>query len=192
MNRGEITLKRCVVPVVPSVDKPRVFPSKGWTEGTKGVHDKCRWSLPHPPAAHTAPQRGSGKIPGWSVSRLLAVAGGRKQKVQRENRMVPEVRKVDLAGGFRAIWQGSTREHFSPPGINSGAVSSLRLRPPQLHRNPGGGCAKIDTQKTKIGKSCGRTENVSVLITLPRPDGFPGHSMVLCVAAKEAAQCTTT
>jgi len=28
---------------------------------------------------------------------------------------------------------------------------------------------------------------MSFLITLPQPDGFPGHSVVLCVAAKEAA-----
>jgi len=28
---------------------------------------------------------------------------------------------------------------------------------------------------------------MSVLITLPQPDGFPGSSVVLCIAAKEAA-----
>lgn len=37
------------------------------TGGSKKVQDKSRWSLSRPPAAHPAPQRGSGTGTRWSV-----------------------------------------------------------------------------------------------------------------------------
>ena len=58
------------------------------------MQDKGRGSLTRPPASHTAPQSGSELFHRWSEFLLFAVAGGRYQEIQRENRSVLPFRKV--------------------------------------------------------------------------------------------------
>ncbi len=79
-----------------------------------------------PPGQRTPPRRaGRGLSVGGRFYPFLAVKGGRKQKEQRENRMVPEHWKVDLKGGFRAIWRRSTRGSFFTPWNQLGGLFLL-------------------------------------------------------------------
>jgi len=88
------------------------------------------------------------------------VEGGRKRKDQRENRSVPEIRKVDLTGGFRAIGQGSTRGPFFTPWDQVGSLFSLcTYDHPNSTGIQTGVYAKIDTQKTNIAQETRTTKD---------------------------------
>ena len=80
-----------------------------------------------PPASYTAPQSGSGIFPRWSEFQLFAVAGGRYQQIQRENRSVPPSHKVAVTGGFPEFHGSRCGGHFSPPGGKSGVSFSSAL-----------------------------------------------------------------
>ena len=73
-----------------------------------------------PLASHTAPQSGSGIFHRWSKFQLFAVAGGRYQEIQKENRSVSPFCKVTVMGGFLVFHRNQRRGHFSPPGVKSG------------------------------------------------------------------------
>ena len=80
-----------------------------------------------PPASHTAPQSGSGIFHRWSEFSLFAVAGGRYQKIQRENHSVSPFHKVAVTGGFQRFCRNQRGGHFSPPGVKSGVSFSSAL-----------------------------------------------------------------
>lgn len=84
------------------------------------MQDKGRGSLARPPASHTAPQSGSGLFHRWSEFSLFAVAGGRYQKIQRENLSVSPFRKVAVTGGFQRLCRNQCGGHFSLSGVKSG------------------------------------------------------------------------
>ena len=103
------------------------------------MQDKGRGSLTRPPASHTAPQSGSGLFHRWSEFQLFAVAGGRYQKIQRENHSVSLFRKVAVTGGFPEFHGSQCGGHFLPPGVKSGVSFSSALTAAAILAGQGGG-----------------------------------------------------
>ena len=114
------------------------------------MQDKGRGSLWRPPASHTAPQSGSGLFHRWSEFSLFAVAGGRYQKIQRENRHVPPFHKVAVTGGFQRFHGDRCGGHFSPPGVKSGVCFSSALTAAVFSAGPGGDILKYCAAKQRI------------------------------------------
>ena len=102
------------------------------------MQDKGRGSLMRPSASHTAPQSGSGLFNRWSEFSLFAVAGGRYQKIQRENHSVSPFRKVAVVGGFQRLCRNQCGGHFSPPGVKSGVSFSSALTAAVFSTGPSG------------------------------------------------------
>ena len=119
------------------------------------MQDKGRGSLTRPPASHTAPQSGSGIFHRWSEFSLFAVAGGRYQEIQRENRSVLPFHKVAVAGGFQRFCGNQCGDHFSPPGVKSGVNFSSALTAAVILAGQGGDKCKdlrqqqVDTSEVK-------------------------------------------
>ena len=118
--------------------------------GAKNVQDKGRGSLMRPPASHTAPQSGSGLFNRWSEFSLFAGAGGRYQKIQRENHSVSPFRKVAVTGGFQKFCGNRCGGHFSPPGGKSGVSFSSALTAATMLADSGGGIRRFCAAKQRI------------------------------------------
>ena len=120
------------------------------TRGAKNVQDKGRGSLTRPPASHTAPQSGSGLFNRWSEFLLFAGAGGRYQKIQRENHSVSPFHKVAVVGGFLAFHRNQRGGHFSPPGVKPGVSFSSVLTAATMLVGPGEGIRRFCVAKQRI------------------------------------------
>ena len=120
------------------------------TGGSKKVQDKGRGSLTRPPASHTAPQSGSGLFHRWSEFSLFAVAGGRYQQIQRENRHVSPFHKVAVTGGFQRFCGNQCRGHFLSPGGKSGVCFSSAPTAAVFSAGSGGDILKYCAAKQRI------------------------------------------
>ena len=119
------------------------------------MQDKGWGALPRPPASHTAPQSGSGLFHRWSEFSLFAVAGGRYQEIQKENRSVSPFHKVAVTGGFLAFHRNQRGGQFSPPGVKPGVSFSSALTAAAILAGQGGDKCKdlrqqqVDTSEVK-------------------------------------------
>ena len=99
---------------------------------------------------HTGPQSGSVLFHRWSEFSLFAVAGGRYQEIQKENRSVSPFHKVAVTGGFLEFHRNQRGGQFSPPGVKPGVSFSSALTAVTMLAGPGGGIRRFCVAKQRI------------------------------------------